>query len=250
MLRAARVVLATLPLLALAVEPTLADPTPAPSPQKDKKKGVEVIEPALVAGKIVSIDPKKLELELEVKRGKTVTVGYGRSKFYKHSVKKLSELPNGTPMHAFARKIRMTRSRIYLEQFVVLAAGQFTPVPYPETDPSKPHWNSGQLYWEAAGKVPYIDSLALHCGPERKVCLVEDARLQDMYEKDDEGEIEGKQIYVRIIGARSKVKVDGKKLEHFAALEVILPTRGIHRKEYGYLLDSQRLVKEKRAGKR
>lgn len=249
MLRAARVVLATLTLMAIAPQPTFADPIPTPSPQKDKKKGVEVIEPTLVVGKIVSIDPKKFELELKVK-GKTITVSYGRSKFYKHSVKKLSELPNGTPMHAFARKIRMTRSRIYLEQFVVLAAGQFTPVPYPETDPNKPHWNSGQLYWDAAGKVPYIDSLALHCGPEREVCLVEDARLQDMYEKNDKGEIKGKKIYVRLVGARSKVKVDGKKLEHFSALEVILPTRGIDRKEYGYLLDSQRLVKEKRAGKR
>lgn len=205
--------------------------------------------PALLQGKIVSVDEANQTLVFKVK-SKRFVVSYRSIPIYQHAAKKFHEIPAGTPMHAFGKETRLKQNSVYLEQLVVLVAGPYNPPPFPETSSEKPHWTKGPLGWDRKKTVARVGEFPLQSGRDRVVCLVSAAKLQDLYRVDKRGRLKGHTIFIRGFMQKDEVEVDGKKAKTLTALEIIRPTTGIDRREYNYLLNPYLFLEEKRAGKR
>ena len=235
---------ADLPGGALAIEPTVAPLATAPlstqvsPPTTDRWK--------LWPATITAVDEEKFLLTVKSK-GKTVEVYYGKAMREKHSVKKLVDLKDGVPMTAFGRVTHMTSTRDYLEQLVVMVAGYFTPPEYRVASIQKAHWQKGPLRFRDEKNTMMLGDYYLHCGKSRPVCVINAAKITDYYETKN-GKIKGKKIF--LVGIPKTEKVDGKKVTKFDARRIILPTKGIPKKEYGYILEPWRLNDEQRKGKR
>jgi hypothetical protein len=201
----------------------------------------------LLSGRITAVDEKNSEITFKA-GSKVLTVRYSMARLVRHEMKPLSEVPAGTTMHAFARRTRMTTHLYYLEQFVLLVAGPFEHSPYLEPNEEKPHWETGVLAFTDDGNTMWIGEDRLHCGKDRPVCVIHPATIADFYELDKKGRIQGKAMHIR--AAYFATKTADKTPELYIATRLILPTTGIPRSEYGYILEPGKLNEEQAAGKR
>ncbi|MEM7261689.1 MAG: hypothetical protein AAF488_06830, partial [Planctomycetota bacterium] len=90
--------------------------------------------------------------------------------------------------------------------------------------------------------IAYVDNTVLPTGVDRAVCLLEEAGIEDFFETKKSGKKKAKTAFVR--GVYSEQRVDGKKKKVFSPRVISLPTAGIPKKEYQYILDPAKLYRD------
>ena len=158
-----------------------------------------------------------------------------------HEVKKLTDLPTGTPLTIFAKRILWDTGVYQMESVSVIVAGDYSKPLFLETDYKKPRWYSGKLSFQAKKNRVYIDNDMMHIGKGRKVIVANRGKLGDI-----EGYI-GKKLIVRGMYVKDK---DTDKAQIVMVSDIIIPTkgRGVSAKEYKLILFPENLKPSKPLG--
>lgn len=170
-----------------------------------------------------------------------IEVDLSKVRLQKHSVKKLAELRPGTDMTLFAKFTPWSDGDEYERMACLIAGTHYVPKHEPNSA-NMPTWYRGPLSFNSNQTVAYVNSATLPTGVDRAVCMIEPARVGEFYLTKKSGKKVAKVAYVR---GYYTVKKDGKKKKKvFVPIVFTLPTRGIPKKEYQYILDPAKMYKD------